>query len=210
MPRIQPFEEHLEEYEHWFVENRLAYESELEAVRLHLPEGGRGVEIGVGSGLFAAPLGIRHGVEPSARMRDAAAARGVQATEGVAENLPFDNGAFDFALMVTTVCFVDDAGKSLEEARRVVGPGGRVIVGLVDRESPVGRSYVKHQDESVFYRDATFFTTEEVRALMEAAGLTSFRYTQTLFHPLNQITAVERPRDGYGEGSFVVVSGVVP
>ena len=37
MPRIQPFEEHLEEYEHWFVENRLAYESGLEAVRLYLP-----------------------------------------------------------------------------------------------------------------------------------------------------------------------------
>jgi SAM-dependent methyltransferase len=207
MPRIRPFEEHLDEYENWFVENRLAYESELEAVRAHLPEGGRGLEIGVGSGLFAQPLGIGHGVEPSPRMRSAAAGRGIQVVEGVAEDLPFDDGAFDFALMVTTICFVDDARTALEEARRVVRPGGRVVVGLVDRDSPVGRSYQEHQEESVFYRDATFFTTEEVLSLMETVGLVSFRITQTLFHPLDQITAVEEFREGYGQGSFVVLSG---
>ncbi len=207
MPRIRPFEEHLDEYENWFVENRLAYESELEAVRAHLPKGGRGLEIGVGSGLFAQPLGVGHGVEPSPRMRSVAAGRGIQVVEGVAEDLPFDDGVFDFTLMVTTICFVDDARKSLAEARRVVCTGGRVVVGLVDRDSPVGRSYLEHQDESVFYRNATFFTTDEVLSLMEAVGLGSIHVTQTLFHSLDRITGVEEPREGYGQGSFVVLSG---
>ena len=208
MAKIQPFEEHLEEYEHWFVENRHAYQAELAAVRWHLPEGGRGLEIGVGSGLFAEPLKIQHGIEPSARMRAMASSRNIKVADGVAEKLPFEDSAFDYALMVTTICFVDDPEKALHEARRVVRPGGRVVVGFVDVESPVGRLYQKHQQENVFYRHATFFNAEEVRSLMEKVGFTDFRFTQTIFGMLDTITETEEVREGWGEGSFVVLSGL--
>jgi hypothetical protein len=59
MAKIEPFEEHAQQYEDWFERNRFAYESELRAVKTLLPEGGNGMEVGVGSGRFAAPLGIR-------------------------------------------------------------------------------------------------------------------------------------------------------
>ena len=67
MPKISPFEKYAEQYEEWFVENRWVYEAELRAVKAMLPVGGHGVEIGVGSGRFAEPLGIKIGVEPSKR-----------------------------------------------------------------------------------------------------------------------------------------------
>ena len=57
MPKISPFEKYAEQYEEWFVVNRWVYEVELRAVKAMLPVGGHGVEIGVGSGRFAEPIG---------------------------------------------------------------------------------------------------------------------------------------------------------
>ncbi|NQU27506.1 MAG: hypothetical protein HQ528_04385 [Candidatus Marinimicrobia bacterium] len=68
MAKIEPFEKYIDQYEAWFVHNRYAYQSEIEAVRYHLPNEGRGLEIGVGCGLFAKPLGIHYGVDPSEKM----------------------------------------------------------------------------------------------------------------------------------------------
>ena len=41
-----------------------------------------------------------------------ATARGVYGIQGVAETLPFKDGVFDFGLVVTTICFVDDVSTS--------------------------------------------------------------------------------------------------
>jgi len=101
---VNVFETEAERYDAWFDRHSAAYQSELAAIRGALGLGrGVGLEIGVGTGRFAAPLGIVEGVEPAATMRRIAASRGVHAVAGVAEALPFGNDAFDFALMVTTV-----------------------------------------------------------------------------------------------------------
>ena len=63
MAKVGPFEKHASRYEEWFEKNRSVYESELQAVKAQLPPYERGVEVGVGSGRFAAPLGIGIGVE---------------------------------------------------------------------------------------------------------------------------------------------------
>lgn len=59
MPKIEPFEKYAGQYEDWFEKNRFVYESELEAVKAQMPEGGDCIEIGVGSGKFALPPGIK-------------------------------------------------------------------------------------------------------------------------------------------------------
>ena len=46
------------------------------------------IEIGVGTGRFAAPLGIKVGVDPSMTMLTYAAKRGVLGLQGTAEALP--------------------------------------------------------------------------------------------------------------------------
>jgi len=106
MAKIKPFEEHSVLYENWFEKNKYVYLSEVEAVKRLLPKNSNGVEIGVGSGRFAAPLGIKSGVEPSPVMSKIARQRGITTVDGSAENLPLRSSSFDFALMVTTVCFL--------------------------------------------------------------------------------------------------------
>jgi SAM-dependent methyltransferase len=205
MPRIKPFEEHFEEYEKWFQEHNIVYESELQAVREMLPVCGKGLEIGVGSGRFAAPLGIRTGVEPSPRMGELARQKGISVIEGIAEDLPFTDSEFDYALMVTTICFVDDLDLSFREASRIIKDDGVLVIGFIDRQSPVGQVYEKFREKSNFYRMATFYSVEEVLESLKRAGFRNFSFNQTIFRGLNEITDPEPIRAGYGEGSFVAI-----
>ncbi len=210
MPRIEPFEAFTSDYEEWFDRHKNVYEAELRAVRPHIPPDGVGLEIGVGTGRFAAPLGIKFGVEPSPKMARVARERGIHVVEGVAESLPFSDETFDYALMVTTICFVDDPQKAIKEAFRVIKKGGKLIIGFVDRESSLGKLYEQNKQKSRFYRMARFFSTDEIVEMMRDAGFSDFMFTQTIFEPLDMVPRDEPVREGYGEGSFVVVSGVKP
>jgi ubiquinone/menaquinone biosynthesis C-methylase UbiE len=126
----------------------------------------------------------------------------------VAENLPLENHFFDFALMVTTICFLDDVNLSFKEAWRVIKPGGKLVIGFVDKNSPIGKLYEKHKDENVFYRDVVFYSVNEVTSFLDQTNFHGFEYTQTIFQMLNEIKETEEVKEGYGEGSFVVVSGI--
>jgi SAM-dependent methyltransferase len=207
MPKIFPFEKYAEQYERWFTTNRWVYEAELRAVKAILPARGRGMEIGVGTGRFAEPLGIKIGIEPSKRMRAIAKKRGIETLDGVAEEVPFDDYEFDFVLMVTTVCFVDDVRKALLEAHRVLSHDGFLIIGFVDRNSIVGQAYLNRKEENVFYKDAIFFSVDELVEMMGQAGFIDLTFKQTIFKPLREITRDEPVTRGYGEGSFVVIRG---
>jgi len=206
-PKISPFEKYTEQYEDWFEKNRWVYEAELRAVKAMLPPGGHGVEIGVGTGRFAEPLGIEIGVEPSRRMREIAQKRGIKVLDGVAEKLPFDDSQFDFVLMVTTVCFVDDINKALLEAHRVLSNGGMIIIGFVDRNSMVGQIYLDRQSDNVFYKDATFFSVDELVEVIDQSGFVNLTFNQTIFKTLSKTTRDEPIKPGHGEGSFVVIRG---
>ena len=60
-----PFDIFTEEYEKWFEENDNTFQSEILALRKVIPEGKKGIEIGIGSGIFAQQLGIEFGIDPS-------------------------------------------------------------------------------------------------------------------------------------------------
>jgi len=143
---IEPFEEYADEYDAWFQRNPAAYRTELRAIKAALPPSGCCLEIGVGTGRFAAPLGVPGGIDPSPAMAAIARTRGVEVTIGKAELLPFTAEEFDYALMVTTICFVDDLGAALREAARVLKPGGSLVVGFIGQESPMGRRYAARKD----------------------------------------------------------------
>ena len=162
MPKTQPFDQYFSDYENWFIENKYAYLPELAAIHHFLPSIGKGVEIGTGSGQFALPLKIKRGIDPSKSMVNLAKQKGLIVCRAVAENLSFKKNLFDFALMVTTVCFVDDVTISFKEVKRILKSNGRFIVGLVDKNSPLGRKYLKMKHDNVFYQWATFYSTDEI------------------------------------------------
>lgn len=203
MPNAAPFEAHTERYEGWFEEHADAYESELAALDRLVPETGRGIEIGVGSARFATPLGIDVGIDPAGAMLARARQRGIDVVEGVAEYLPFRDGAFDTALIVTTICFVDDIPRTLAEADRILSESGSLVIGYIDKDSPVGRIYQETKEENPFYREATFVSTEELLAALEVAGFTDFEFVQTIYHWFDEIDGREPIEEGYGDGSFV-------
>jgi ubiquinone/menaquinone biosynthesis C-methylase UbiE len=207
MPKILPFQKYTARYEKWFEDNHWVYQAELKAVKCLLPKGQYGVEIGIGTGRFAEPLGVSIGVEPSSHMREVAQKRGIKVLNGVAEKLPFKNSIFEFILMVTTICFVDDIDKSFEEAFRVLVKGGYLLIGLVDRNSQIGQIYFRHQNNNVFYKEATFYPVEEVLEIMKKTGFDDFSFRQTIFRNLTEINERETIKSGYGEGSFVVIRG---
>ncbi|RRQ20766.1 class I SAM-dependent methyltransferase [Thiohalobacter thiocyanaticus] len=205
MPRVAPFEAHHARYETWFDRHEAAYFSELLALRAFVPWEGQGLEIGVGSGRFAAPLGLQVGIDPSPAMLAYAVSRGIATVQGTAESLPFADSRFDHALVVTTICFVDSATAMLAEAYRVLKPGGRLVIGFIDRESALGRHYLAHQAESVFYREASFFSADEVADLLTTTGFSIQAWAQTLAHPLPETRDIEALRPGRGQCAFVVV-----
>ncbi len=203
--RTEPFVRHHQRYEDWFERHRAAYLSELLAVRALLPWRGRGLEIGVGTARFAGPLGVEFGIDPAAEMLGYARSRGVCGVRAIAEALPFARGTFDYALLVTTICFVENARGMLREAVRVLRPAGTIVIGLIDRESRLGQHYLAHQAENVFYRDAKFFSAAEVGALLMETGFGDLTWVQTLATPLSEIREIEPVRDGTGNGAFLVV-----
>lgn len=204
-----PFAMYADRYDDWFVRNAAVYQSEVDALRTvmsPLPPAGYSLEVGTGTGRFSIPLGITHGVEPAAAMRRIAQARGVRVIEGVGENLPFDRGTFDLVLLVTTICFVADPRRCLDEAHRVLKRGGQLAIGFVDSKSDLGMYYEQRRATSPFYRDATFYSVADIERLLTASGFRACRYGQTLFGPLKDITVPESVVEGHGEGGFVAVA----
>ena len=205
MPRTAPFEAHHHRYDDWFVRHAAAYQSELLAVRALLPWRGLGLAIGVGTGRFAAPLGVQIGIDPAHEVLDYAANRGILTVQAIAEALPFSDSSVDYALSITTICFVDDATAMLTEAYRVLKPGGELVIGFIDRTSNLGQYYLAHQAENVFYREATFYSADEVEHLLRDTGFTKPVWVQTLSKTLEETDEIEPLRAGYGQGAFVVV-----
>ncbi len=203
---IQIFEKSAQEYDAWFDRNQIAYESEILALKRFLIPGGRSLEVGVGTGRFAIPLGIDLGVEPAQAMAEIARKRGVKICQARAESLPFVAAAFDLVLMVTVLCFLSDPFRALAEAARVLKPQGRILIGMIDGDSPLGRQYEASKQESRFYAQARFYPAQQVIGWLEGLAFKNFQVCQTIFKPLKEITALEPVKPGFGEGGFVAIN----
>lgn len=203
MAKISAFEQYSTEYEEWFEKNRSLYESELNAIQTFIPDKKYGVEIGVGTGRFAIPLHIKAGVEPSPKLADIARKKGITVYEHSAEALPFADSIFDFALMVTVICFLDDIEKAFQESYRILKKDGFLIVCFIDKNSPLGKQYQERKIESRFYKEAEFYSVEEVIGYLGKTGFADFKFRQTIFDQRKD--KLQPVKKGYGEGSVVVI-----
>jgi len=204
-PKTKPFEENSARYESWFERHENVYRAELRAVKQIMPALNKSLEIGVGTARFAQPLGIRFGLEPGRNVSKISKDKGIATVTGTGEMLPFACSQFDLVLMVTTVCFLDDLEKSFLEVNRVLQAEGLFIIGFVNLDSALGRKYEAHKIENIFYKDATFFTVDEIVSILRKTGFSVLTFNQTVFHELDETTADEPIKNGYGEGAFVTI-----
>jgi len=130
--------------------------------------------------------------------------RGVNVRFGFGEDIPFPDGSFDYAAIIITLCFVKNPRRVLEEVHRALREDGKIIVAIVDKESFLGKFYQKKK--SVFYKQAKFFSVKKVTRLLEETGFASFSCYQTVFVSPDKMKSVKRPRRGFGQGGFVVIS----
>ncbi len=197
------FSRYYKQYDRWYDVATEVYLSELLAIRKFLPRKGEGLEIGVGTGRFASLLGIRYGIDPSRKMASLARKRGIDVRIARGERIPFPSGRFDYVVIVTTLCFVSSPYKVICEAARVLRDKGRIIIGIIDKDSFLGKYY--ERKKSKFYRDAYFLSVEDVKDLLSVCGFRKIGFYQTIFSYPHKIKSVQPPRKGYGEGGFVVV-----
>ncbi len=231
----QPFDEHAEEYDSWFLQNRNVLESEVLLLKRFLADPGKALSVGCGSGLFEHILrtehgiAIRHGVEPAAGMARIAAARGLTVKAGVAEDLPYGPEEFDTVLLNGNPSYIEKLREAFQEAHRVLTPGGAVIVADVPAESSYGLLYrlaalrgtwedpglkevaPPHPYPVEFAALANWRTTAEKSDLLRAVGFDNLEYAQTLTrHPKFSNDEAEEPIAGFDRGDYVAIKARKP
>ena len=220
-PGVSAFDRGALEYDHWFNQNRAVYEAEIKAVKALLPQTGLQLEVGVGTGRFAIPFGIAIGVDPALHALRIALDRGISVCQAYGERLPFGKNQFNVVLLVTVDPFVLNFRLLLVEAYRVLKPESRIVLGVIDKDSALGRIYESQKEFDPFYRHARFHSADEIMSDLYQTGFESIQACQTLLGlPTSNTTPgkihIGSSRDdlsiqtGYGVGAFVVFSGQKP
>jgi ubiquinone/menaquinone biosynthesis C-methylase UbiE len=130
------------------------------------------LDIGCGTGASTLPFlerGLQAtGIDPSQYMLDIAhnvLQNRVDLYRGFAEDLPFEDNSFNHACLFTTLEFVEDPRKALEEAFRVTKD--RVFIGVLNRYAIKGiERRVKGIFSKTIYNRARFFSVWELKQII--------------------------------------------
>jgi len=207
--KIRAFDSLAWAYDSWFEqEGRLIFALEVEALKQVLPLLPKPwIEIGIGTGRFAQALGIDIGLDPSSRLLKIARNRGARVLLGRGEEAPFKDGSFGAIFFIATLCFIDSPNRILTEAARLLKSQGKVVLGLVLKESPWGQLYQREKETGHrFYRHATFYSYAEVEMLLMQTGFSIEKVASTLFQNPGKVNHIELPRQGFtADAGFAVI-----
>ena len=176
---IAAFHDAAKTYDAWFDTQLGHYVDRLEREAFErLLKGlvkGSVVEVGAGTGHVSRWLDeLGHSVtavEPCAAMRAFGVAH-VQGTQihwsdARAERLPFPSGSFDGAVFFTTLEFVDDPARSLEEALRVLRPNGWLAIGCLHALSPWVAMYRRYGEQGRLpWASARYFVRDDLERMV--------------------------------------------
>ena len=151
--------------------------------RLRVVPGQRVLDLGCGPGDGAAMLAQRQvvaiGLDYSQGMLDAAKKepnlRG-RLTRGDAGRLPFKDGAFDKIICTNSFHHYPDHVASLREMRRVLRPGGLLVLVDPRKDNLFGRMAIELFEERVFgLKEVRIFSVDSWRELLRDAGFSDAR-----------------------------------
>jgi len=209
---VSPFDDLAPEYDAWFDgEGSFVFSVEVHAFRSLLPTLPKPwLEIGVGSGRFAQALGIETGIDPSLKLTEMARQRGIAASLGRGEQQIFGEESSGTVFLIVTLCFLDSPPDVLKEVKRILKPGGKIVLGFVLRESPWGKFYQQKKKEGHrFYKYATFYSCDEVVRFLVKSGFLIEKVVSTLFQRPGEVRHMEEPREGYfPDAGFTIIVGV--
>ena len=164
-------------YDTWYNSryNRLAVMHQMQLLKCLLkPVAGDSViDIGCGTGetlknLTACPGLDLTGIDPSPYMLDFARKNLVDKVDlhrGVAENLPFEDNAFNHACLILTLEYAENPRKAVEEAARVAKD--RLFIGVLNRYAILNmQRRVKGIFEKSIYNNAQFFSIWELKHIV--------------------------------------------
>jgi ubiquinone/menaquinone biosynthesis C-methylase UbiE len=163
-------------------------------------DGRRVLDVGCGTGLVAAALAERArvtGVDPEPEML--AVARGrvppeVELRQAPAEELPFEDASFDAAVLRLVVHLVDRS-RAFPELRRVLAPGGRLVVATFDPAHFAGFWLNRLLPSLERIDRARFPTPDDLRAALRGAGFGAVRVERlSQRRSIDRETALERIR----------------
>ena len=185
------------EDQHWWYRGRRAIV--LDAVERALPADSRPrmLDAGCGGGATLAELSLRGeaiGLEPSELSRRRALERGTEVVDGTLERLPFEDGRFDLGLVLDVLEHLDDDVAGLAELRRVIRPGGALIVTVPAHP----RLWSRHDDLNHHRRRYT-------RAMIAAAAAESGWAVELLTHFNTLLLPVALAARAFGRGDGLSV-----
>jgi ubiquinone/menaquinone biosynthesis C-methylase UbiE len=164
-----------------------------------LGKGATVLDVGCGTGAylkrFAAMGLVPSGIEPAPGMLDVARRENptLRVELGVATELPFGDESFDAVVAIEVLRYLhrDDVRRSLVEMLRVLKPGGRLLVTLVNRHALDGFFVLQRIRQA--YRGVgfdkknphcEFFTPREAEQELARAGAVDVRTEGRLFAPV--------------------------
>jgi len=120
-------------YDSWWERQPRLAAAEAAVLRAALvPAASPALEIGAGPGRWAAALKLMV-MEPALPLARLARARGCPTVVARAEQLPLRDGCLATAALLTVLEFVSDPAAVAGELRRVVRPGGTLLLALLPR-----------------------------------------------------------------------------
>ena len=207
------FDERAEEYDAWF-ENSLLFAIERAALQeLTTPLLGPKLEIGVGPGRFAETLGVEFGLDPALAPLAFAKKRGVQVSQAAGEALPYAGQSMRTVLLLFTFCFLADPSPVLRECRRVLKPGGHLVMGLIVADSPWGRMLQQKKEAGhPFYQQARFYDPAEVEQCLTEDRFVVQERRSSLIQPPEALQKMEHSQAGLVSqaGFAILVAGMAP
>ena len=203
------FDPFADAYDRWYdaPKGSAILQEEIQCMRLlGVDFSTRWVEVGVGTGRFASTLHIKHGIDLSLPMAVKAMQRDIHVCVGRSEQLPFSRHAFDGVLMMLTLSFLENPKKAMQECIRVLRPDGKLVLGVIPADSPLGRAYTtKGKEGHPLYADARFYTVGETVRLTERTGFEFRRGCSALFgEPDNPSSSDTRVETGIFAGAGFV------
>jgi SAM-dependent methyltransferase len=182
--------------------------------RLDLTPGTRMLDVGCGAGQIAIPAaqagvivtGIDIAANSIAQARNRAQAEGldVRFEEGDAEELVFDDGAFDVVVSLIGAMFAPRPDRVAAELLRVCRPGGRVVMANWTAEGMVGQMFKtigKHVPPSPLMPSPLLWGNEAAVRERLAEGVAHLQLTKRQYpfdYPFGPAKVVEFFRTYYG------------